>query len=112
MASSLGFAEFICEQLSDSGNITYKKMFGEFGLYCNGKYFALICDDRLLIKDTKAGSELLPNCKKELPYDGAKTPMLLIEDVENRELLTQLTTKTCEELPMQKPRKPRVKKGE
>lgn len=112
MASSLGFVEFVCEQFADIGAITYKKMFGEFALYCEGKYFALVCDDRLLFKQTKAGNELLPDCKTALPYDGAKTPMLFIEDVENRELLTKLAIVTCEELPMQKPRKPRKKKGE
>ncbi len=30
MASSLDFVEYVCEQISGAGEITYKKMFGDF----------------------------------------------------------------------------------
>ncbi|MGN0660513.1 MAG: TfoX/Sxy family protein [Oscillospiraceae bacterium] len=49
MASKKEFAEFVAEQLGDAGTITYRKMFGEYGLYCDGKYFAAVCDDRLFV---------------------------------------------------------------
>ena len=45
MASKIEFVEFMADQLREAGTITYKKMFGEYGLYCNGKIFAVICDD-------------------------------------------------------------------
>ena len=35
MASTLEFAEYVCDQISGAGSITYKKMFGEYGIYCN-----------------------------------------------------------------------------
>lgn len=41
---------------------------------------------------------------EELPYDGAK-PMLLVDDVDNKEFLYQLITEMYEELPT-----PKVKK--
>ncbi|EFG88415.1 TfoX [Clostridium carboxidivorans P7] len=41
---------------------------------------------------------------EELPYDGAK-PMLLVENVDNKELLYQLITEMYEELPMPKAKK-------
>ena len=32
MASSLEFVSFVTEQLSGAGTITYKRMFGEYGI--------------------------------------------------------------------------------
>lgn len=98
MATSLDFAEYIQEKLSGAGEIRIKKMFGEYGIYCNEQYFAVICDNQLLIKITEAGKKVIPNCPTAPPYDGAK-PMFLIEDLENRELLEKLTLVTCENLP-------------
>ena len=45
---------YIAEQFGGAGEITYKKMFGEYGLYCGGKFFAMVCDDRLFVKITDA----------------------------------------------------------
>ena len=50
MASSLSYVEFVMEQLGGAGVITCRRMFGEYGLYCDGKYFACVCGDRLLVK--------------------------------------------------------------
>ena len=60
MASKVEFVEFVVDQLQEAGTITYKKMFGEYGLYCNGKIFSLICDDQFFVKITKAGRETCP----------------------------------------------------
>ena len=54
MASKAEFVEYIADQLSGAGQITYRKMFGEYGMYCDGKIFALICGDELFIKITEA----------------------------------------------------------
>ena len=50
MASHLEFVEYVAGQLSEAGEITYRKMFGEYGMYLDGKIFAVICDDQLFIK--------------------------------------------------------------
>jgi len=55
-----GYLEYIKEQLSQVGDITYKKMMGEYLIYYKGKYIAAVCDDRLLIK----------------PFDGAEHQLL------------------------------------
>ena len=104
MSSKLEFVEFIADQLSCAGTITYRKMFGEYGVYCNGKIFALVCDDQLFIKITDAGRELCPDLTETPPYDGAKN-YFLIEDVDNREMLTQLVIATCKALPEPKKKK-------
>ena len=47
---------------------------------------------------------LLPNAPLELPYAGAKE-MLLVEDIEDRELLENLLNAMVDELPTPKKRK-------
>lgn len=104
MASSLEYVQYVAEQISRAGNIAYKRMFGEFGLFCDGKYFGCICDDRFLIKITKAGEALMPDCPKDYPYEGGSL-MFFLEELDDREFLEHLVRVTCAELPVPKPRK-------
>ena len=103
MASSLSYVEFTAEQMREAGTITWRRMFGEYGLYCDGKYFGCVCDDRLLVKITPAGEALLPDCPRGIPYEGGGE--MLLPDVENREVLTELVRATCAALPERQPRK-------
>lgn len=104
MASSVEFAAYVAEQFGDAGEITYKKMFGEYGLYCNGKFFANICDNQLFVKITDQGRAVLPNPQTAPPYEGAK-PNFVITEIENRELLCRLAIATCKALPEPKPKR-------
>ena len=45
MASSLELVQYIADQLSPCGTITFKKMFGEYGLYLDGKMFASVDEE-------------------------------------------------------------------
>ena len=98
MASSLEFTQYVAEQLSGAGEITYKKMFGEYGLYCDGKLFANVSDDQLFIKITEAGRSLFPALPEAPPYPGAKD-YFLIENVDDGDFLAALTIATCQALP-------------
>lgn len=112
MASRPEFVQYVADQLRDAGEITYRKMFGEYGLYCNGKFFAVICDDQLFVKITENGKKLYPDLPKAPPYEGAK-PSFLIEDVDDRVFLGRFVAVTCEELSVPKPKKAgKNKKGE
>lgn len=104
MASRPEFVQYVADQLSQAGAITYRKMFGEYGLYCDGKIFALICDDQLFVKITEAGRRLWPDLETAPPYEGAK-PYFLIEEIDDREILVNLARETCRELPPPKPKK-------
>ncbi|WP_434311565.1 TfoX/Sxy family protein [Hominifimenecus sp. rT4P-3] len=108
MASKIEFVEFVADQLRGAGEITYKRMFGEYGLYCNGKFFAVICDDQLFVKMTEAGKAQYPDLPEAPPYEGAKNYFLL-EDVDNRDMLAALAETTCRQLPEPKPRKKKSK---
>ena len=79
MASDLSFVEFIADQMKEAGSIAYRKMFGEYALYCDGKVIALICDDRLFIKPTDAGKAFIGEIVEAPAYPGAK-PSFFIED--------------------------------
>ena len=98
MASRFEYVRYVAEQLSDAGEIAYKKMFGEYGLYCDGKIFANVSDDQLFVKITEAGRSLFPGLPEAPPYPGAKN-YFRIESVDNRDFLTALTLATCQVLP-------------
>ena len=108
MASKVEFAEFVADLLSGAGIITCKKMFGEYGLYCNGKFFALICDDQLFIKFTDAVKSEHPELTEAPPYEGAKNHFL-IENLDDKATLSAIAAATCANLPEPKPKNGRKK---
>lgn len=111
MASKSEFVQYIADQLSEAGLITYRKMFGDYGMYCDGKIFALICDDQFFVKITEAGKRLSPKQETAPPYEGAK-PYFLVEDIDDKEFLVEFVKETCKELPTpkQKDRKRQISK--
>ena len=104
MASNPDFVQFIVDQCSGAGSVEAKKMFGDYGIYCGGKIFGLICDNGFYVKPTEAGRALLRSEELRTPYDGAK-PYFYIEDVDDRDYLSALVKATCEALPEAKPKK-------
>ena len=72
-------------------------------------FFGVVCDDTLFFKITEAGRRVCPGLPEEPPYEGARN-YLLVEEVDDRELLTQLAAATCEELPEPKEKRKRSRK--
>ena len=97
MASSKEYLNFILDQLSGLDGISHRAMMGEFILYCNGKVVGGIYDDRLLLKPAPAAVKRMPHAKTELPYPGG-APMLMVEDVDDREFLQELFAAIAAEL--------------
>lgn len=104
MASSKEYLALILEQLSGLEDVSYRAMMGEFILYYRGRIVGGIYDDRLLVKPVKAAVRCLPEAPRELPYEGAKE-MLLVEEVDDKALLTGLFEAMYDELPAPKPKK-------
>ena len=104
MASTKEYLDFILEQLSGLDEITYKAMMGEYIIYYRGKIVGGIYDDRFLVKNVKTAREIMPEAELELPYKGAKE-MLLVDDVDNKELLRELLEAMYDELPVPKKKK-------
>ncbi|HEY9543740.1 TfoX/Sxy family protein [Prevotella sp.] len=106
MACNLDFVQYIADQCSGAGEIVFKKMFGEYGIYCNGKIFGLICDDRFYLKPTEGAKKRLRTIDMQPPYNGAKD-YFYIADVDDHDYLSMLVKETCKELPPPKPKKTR-----
>lgn len=101
MASTKEYLNFVLEQCS---GLSARAMMGEYVIYYGGKVVGGIYDNRLLVKVTPSSVKILQNAPKELPYEGAKE-MLLVEDMENKELLKALFESMYEEVPEPKKKK-------
>ena len=104
MASTKDYLDYVLEQLSELDDISYRAMMGEYVLYFQGKVFGGIYDNRFLVKPTKFAKALMPDAPYELPYEGAKE-MLMIEDIEDRDFLSQLLNAMVVELAAPKKKK-------
>ncbi len=104
MSSSKEYLDFVLEQLSELEEITYRAMMGEYIIYYQGKIVGGIYDDRLLVKPVKSAVALMPDATFELPYEGAKE-MLLVNNVDNKNFLSQLFNAMYDELSALKKKK-------
>ncbi|MDI1241292.1 MAG: TfoX/Sxy family protein [bacterium] len=109
MASDQKFADFVLEQIENAGEITAKKMFGEYAIYSDGKIFGSICDNKLFIKPTKSGLEFIGDVVEAPRYEGAKPSFLIEEKIEDRDWLSELVRISVKELPMPKQKKKKTK---
>ena len=110
MASDLSFVEFVVDQLDKDCAASYKKMFGEFGLYSGGTMFGVICDNRLYVKPTEGGRAYIGDVVEAPAYPGAKPSFLIEENVENGGWLSELVRITARELSAPKPTKKKKNK--
>jgi TfoX/Sxy family transcriptional regulator of competence genes len=104
MASDQAFIEYVVDQIRDAGQVRYRKMFGEYALYCDEKVVALVCDNQLFIKPTAAGRTLIVKPHEAPPYPGAKPHFLIDDKLDNHSWLTHLIRLTADELPMPRPK--------
>jgi len=109
LATTQNTMDFLLDQLSAAGDVSARKMFGEYCLYLAGKPVGLVCDDQLYLKPTAAGKGKLDEVVEGYPYPGAKPHLLITPDQwEEREWLCDLVRATAKELPMPKPKKPKA----
>jgi TfoX/Sxy family transcriptional regulator of competence genes len=83
-----------------------RSMFGEYGLYCDEKIVALVCDDCLYVKPTAAADALTVDLEPCPPYPGARD-YLLLEDrfMLDRAEFRRLIQATADALPVPRPKK-------
>jgi len=101
MPTNQSTVDFILDQVAAAGAVSARKMFGEYGLYCDGKIVALICDNQLFVKPTPAGRRFVGPVTEAPPYPGAK-PSLLIDggNWDDAAWLSRLIALSAVELPM------------
>lgn len=105
MATDQSFVEYVADQMGDAGFITYRKMFGEYAVYCDGKVVALICDNQLFVKPTEKGKAYIGKVCEAPPYPGAKKYYLIEDAYEDAEWISGLIHLTAGQLPPPKPQK-------
>lgn len=96
--------EFLLDVLSQSGQVTARKMFGEYCLYYAGRPVGLVCDEQLFLKPGAAVERLLKDTSWGMPYPGAR-PHLQIspDDWDDRAWMNRLVRVAFESLPPPKP---------
>jgi len=85
-------------------------MFGEYGVYGDGKLFALICDNKLFIKPTEPGRAFIHDVVEAPPYPGARNSFLIEDKLDDWKWLSELVRITVKALPPPKVKKPKKKK--
>lgn len=110
MASDAKFVQFVCDQMAGAGEIRSRQMFGEYAIYCDEKMSVLVCDNRVFVKPTPLGRELLGSAVEACPYPGSK-PWFLIEDgLDDAVGLAKLVSGTASQLEKPKPKAGKRKK--
>ncbi|HNV70091.1 MAG TPA: TfoX/Sxy family protein [Candidatus Ozemobacteraceae bacterium] len=105
MASDQSYVDYVLEQLEGLEGVSYKKMFGEYGIYCEGKLVVMVCDNQLFVKPTAAGREYIGAVTEASPYPGAKPCFLIDGAADDREWLCRLIRLTTDGLPTPTPRR-------
>ena len=108
MASSLDFIEFVCDQIRGTGELRFRKMFGEYLVYVDEKPILLVCDDTVYVKKLPETEKLMQDSETGFPYDSAKEHYVL--DIENPDLAREVIKVLKQIIPMPKPKKKKLKK--
>lgn len=106
MATSREYIDFVLEQLDGVGDISARKMFGEYMVYLNAKPILSVCDNTVFVKILPEIETLMKNADCGFPYEGAKPHYIL--DIEDKELVTALISMSEEAIPLPKPKKEKV----
>lgn len=99
MATKDSTIQFLLDQLRGI-EVSARKMFGEYGLYCDSRIVGLICDDQLFIKPTENGKKLIKDLVEKPAYSGAKPYFWISDELwEESEWLKKLVKTTADALP-------------
>jgi hypothetical protein len=103
MATSLDFIQYVCGQITDTGVVTYKKMFGEYMVYVNAKPLLLVCDNTVYVKMLDCIEKEMKDMETGEPYGGAKPHYIL--DIDNADLCRRVVMLLDAATPVPKPKK-------
>jgi hypothetical protein len=106
MATSREYALFVENLFRGVDGFSMKRMFGEYGIYLQGRVLGFLCDEQILLQDTPTARKLLPNAERKELFPGSKL-FIIFSDEGNHHLLQSVAQAMWEELPVPKPRKGR-----
>ena len=106
MATDQSTVDYIMDQLSEISGASARKMFGEYGIFCDSKTVALICNNQLFVKPTVEGRTLAVGATEMPPYRGAKPSLLIDAELwDDRDWLVKLIITTAKALPEPPPKR-------
>lgn len=101
-------AEAIRNALSGVEEVVIKPMFGEYGIWVEGKLVGLICDDLFFIKASKGALPHTVGFDEAPPYPGAKPSIIVPEERwKDQGWLVTVVSDSASTLPAPKPKKPK-----
>lgn len=106
MATSREYALFVENLFRGVDGFSMKRMFGEYGIYLQGRVLGFLCDEQILLQDTPTARKLLPDAERKELFPGSKL-FIIFSDEGNHHLLQSVAQAMWEELPVPKPRKGR-----
>jgi TfoX/Sxy family transcriptional regulator of competence genes len=106
MASDKDFIDFVVDSVGAAGDVSVKKMFGEYMVYVAGRPVLLVCENTPFVKILPETTALFAQYGVEpsrgFPYTGAKEHYIL--DIENADLAIDMLRLLARILPLPKPR--------
>lgn len=107
MATSIDFIEYVCDQIRGTGDIRYKKMFGEYMVYVNNKPVLLVCDNTVYVKKHDCLANVMSDASVGIPYNGAKEQYIL--NIDNGDFSREIIDIIEPITPLPKPKVRKVK---
>lgn len=103
MSTSKSQINFILDQLKFVPEIRTRKMFGEYGLYAENKFFGMVCEEKLFLKSTES-LRLLIKDDGQRAYPGASDGYYHIdyEYIENPKALKKIVLASLDFVPKPK----------
>lgn len=77
MACSSEFIESLCDILMPLGEVSSRKMMGDYIIYLNGKAVITACDNIAYVKKLPSVASLMADAESGSPYPGAKESYIL-----------------------------------
>lgn len=106
MATEQSTIDFLLDQMAGAGNVRARKMFGEYGVYCDEKVVALVCDDHLFVKPSAADKQFRVFYEEAPAYPGAKNYLKVSADKwDDAEWLGDFIRQTVDVLLLPEPKK-------
>lgn len=103
MATTNEYIEYVCDQIYGTGEIRYKKMFGEFMVYVNDKPILIVCNNTIFVKKLDCIQEMMTNAETGYPYKGAKEHYIL--DIDDSEFCKKVVIEAEKVTSIPKPKK-------
>ena len=103
MACNIDFIEFLCTKLAPLGEVSHRKMMGDYLIYVNGKCVITACDNIAYVKKLPCIAAMMDDAETGSPYPGAKEAYIL--DVSDGRKVLNVIRILWDELPFPKSRK-------